>query len=82
MLSCSNRGSDGGEQPAVASQAHHRLLQLLEGANLDLANAFAADAVDLAQLLQRLGIIGQAPLGQDVLRLFAELGWPASESDY
>ena len=24
----------------------------------------------------------QAPLGQDVLRLFAELGWPASESDY
>ena len=24
----------------------------------------------------------QAPLGPQVLQLFAELGWPASESDY
>jgi hypothetical protein len=47
------------EQPAVTGDAHHRLLQLVEGADLDLADAFAADAVDLAQLLERLGIVGR-----------------------
>ena len=50
----------------LAGDALHRLLQLLERAHLDLAHAFAADVVDLAQLLQRLGLVDQAPVGQDM----------------
>ena len=45
----------GGKQLALAGEADQRRLQLLERANLDLADALAADAVDLAQLLERLG---------------------------
>src|SRR5690349_14138872 len=44
----------------------HRLLQLLEGAHLDLAHAFARDAVTLAEFLQRGRLVLQAPLAQDV----------------
>ena len=55
-----------GQQPALAGQAHQRLLQLLERADLDLADALAADVIDLAELLERLGLVGEAPLGQDM----------------
>ena len=60
------------QQPPLAGEAHQRLLQLLERAHLDLADALAADVVDLAQLLERLGLVGQAPLGQDVLLAVVE----------
>src|SRR5665213_3743622 len=63
----SAKASMRGEQAAFAGEVHQCLLQFLEGADLDLANALAADVVDLAQFLERLGFVGQAPLGQDVL---------------
>src|SRR3712207_8445419 len=34
-------------------------LQLLERTHLDLADAFAADVVNLAEFLERLGLVGQ-----------------------
>lgn len=43
-----------------------RLLQLLEGAHLDLAHPLARDAVLLRQILKGGRVIAQAPLGQDV----------------
>ena len=42
------------QQPPLAGEVHQRLLQLLERAHLDLADALAADVIDLAQLLERL----------------------------
>src|SRR3546814_18558024 len=54
----------GADQAAFAGQLEHRLLKFLEGADLDLADAFAADVIDLAQILERLGVVGQAAFGQ------------------
>ena len=54
------------QQSPFAGEVHQRLLQLLEGADLDLADALAADVIDLGELLQGLGIVAQTPLGQDV----------------
>ena len=50
-----------------ARHALHRLLQLVEGAHLDLAHPFATDAVDRAQLFKGRRIFLQAALGEDVL---------------
>ena len=55
------------QQPSLAGQAQQRRLQLLERAHLDLADALAADAIDLAQFLERLGLVGEAALHQDML---------------
>ena len=44
----------------------HRLLQLVEGAHLDLAHALAADAVLGRQVFQRLGLVDQTTLDDDV----------------
>src|SRR5260370_27733798 len=43
----------------------HRLLHLLEGAHLDLADALAGDAELLRQLLERDRIVGQPPRLED-----------------
>ena len=51
-------GLGGRKQPPLAREPQQRRLQLLERANLDLADALAADAIDLAQLLERLGLVG------------------------
>src|SRR3546814_9958942 len=56
----------GADQAALAGELEHCLLQLFKGAHLDLADALAADLIDLAQILERLGIVGQAAFGQDV----------------
>src|SRR3546814_19648790 len=56
----------GADQAAFAGQLEHRLLKFLEGADLDLADAFAADVLDLAQILARLGVVGQAAFGQNM----------------
>src|SRR3546814_2122574 len=56
----------GADQAAFAGQLEHRLLKFLEGADLDLADAFAADVIDLAQILERLGVVGQAAFGQNM----------------
>src|SRR3546814_14642707 len=56
----------GADQAAFAGQLEHRLLKFLEGADLDLADAFAADVLDLAQILDRLGVVGQAAFGQNM----------------
>src|SRR5439155_27370369 len=53
------------QQPSLAGKPQQRCLELFERAYLDLADAFAADAVDLAQLLERLRLVGEAPLHQD-----------------
>ena len=45
----------------------HRRLDLLEGADLDLAHPFAGDAELPAQLLQRQRGLGEAPHGEDAL---------------
>src|SRR3546814_7834263 len=60
-------------QALFTRKPHHRLLQLLERAHLDLADALAADTIDLAQFLERLGIVGQPPLGEDVLLAVVEV---------
>src|SRR3546814_9741462 len=56
----------GADQAAFAGQLGHRLLKFLEGADLDRADAFAADVIDLAQILERLGVFGQAAFGQNM----------------
>ena len=57
---------------AVGGDCEHRVLQLLEGARLDLAHALARDAVDLAQVLERLGLLVEPALGQDVALALVE----------
>src|SRR3546814_1327166 len=54
------------------SEPHHCTLQLFESANLDLAHAFAADAIDLAQFFQGFGIFRQAAFGQNMLFAFVK----------
>src|SRR5438874_7755914 len=64
------RGREGlgrGQQAALAREAQQRGLELLERADFDLADALAADAIDLAQFLERLGLVGEAALHQDML---------------
>src|SRR3546814_13328865 len=56
----------GADQAAFAGQLEHRLLQFLEGADLDLADAFAADVIDLAQIIARLEVVGQAAFGPNL----------------
>src|SRR3546814_19247531 len=56
----------GADQAALAGELEHCLLQLFQGAHLDLADALAADLIDLAQILERLGIVGHAAFGTDV----------------
>src|SRR3546814_4492529 len=58
----------------LASEPHHCTLQLFERANLDLAHAFAADAIDLAQFFQGFGIFRQAAFCQNVLFAFVKVG--------
>ena len=55
-----------GIHPAFGDLRLHRLLQLLEGAHLDLAHPLAGDVVLLRQILQRGRIVLQPPLDQDV----------------
>src|SRR5690242_3247898 len=54
------------EQPSLTGEAKKARLQLLECANLDLPNALSADAIDLAQLFKRLGLVGEAAFHQDM----------------
>src|SRR5690349_526968 len=49
----------GRQQPALTCQPQQRGLQLLERAHLDLPDALAADAIHLAQLLERLRLVRQ-----------------------
>jgi len=60
------------KQLPVGRDAVHRLLQLFECAHFDLAHAFAADVVDLAQFLERLGVFRQAAFGEDVALTLVE----------
>jgi hypothetical protein len=55
-----------GDEAALDRGGFDRLLQFLEGAHLDLANALARDAVLLREILERGRVLPQAPLGQDV----------------
>ena len=48
----------------------HRLLDLVKGPHLKLADPLAADAVFLAKLLQRLRIVLQPPLGENMAFAF------------
>src|SRR3546814_18068500 len=41
------RSGGRGQQPLLARDAHHRLLQLVERPHLDLPDPLAADAIDL-----------------------------------
>src|SRR5690606_23082141 len=59
-------GSAGGQELALGRRRLNRLLQLLEGAHLDLAHALAADPVFLRQILERRRILLEAALGEDV----------------
>ncbi len=54
-------------------RALHLVLQLLEGAYLDLAHALAADPVFLRQLLERRGVVLQAPRLDDLALALGEL---------
>src|SRR5688572_32668911 len=65
-------GSGRGQQPLLARQPYQRRLQLLERSHFDLADAFAADAVDLGQVLQRLWLVDQAALGEDMALALVE----------
>src|SRR3546814_253695 len=51
-----------------------RLLQLLEGAHLDLAHALAADAVLLREVFQRGRLVLQPALLEDVALALVEVG--------
>ena len=46
----------------VCRNPHHFLLQLFKGAHFDLADAFAADVIFLAQVFQRLRLVDQPAL--------------------
>jgi hypothetical protein len=61
----------------VCGACEHRLLQLLAGPHLDLADALARDALDLAQVPECHRPVLQAPLHEDVL---LALGQPARSS--
>src|SRR3546814_1290565 len=51
-----------------------RLLQLLEGAHLDLAHTLAADAVFLREVLQRGRVVLQTALLQNMTLALVEVG--------
>jgi hypothetical protein len=63
---------EGYPRPSVGDEAAFEgggldgLLQFLEGADLDLPDALAGDAVLLLQVLERGRVLLEAPLGQDV----------------
>src|SRR5215207_6987671 len=59
------RGLGGWQKSLLSRQPDQRRLQLLERADFDLADAFAAYGVDLRKLLKGLGLVGQAPFGED-----------------
>ena len=62
------------DQAAFDRGGLDRLLQLLEGAHLDLADPLARDAVLLRQILERRRVLLEAPLGQDVALALVEVG--------
>src|SRR5579872_5679956 len=53
-------------EPLLVRGALDRLLQLLEGAHLNLPHALAADIVLLAQILERGRLLAQPALAEDV----------------
>src|SRR5690348_16430498 len=57
----------------------HRFLHLLEGADLDLADALAADVVFLRQFLERRRIVAQPASLEDRLLAIIELAHGAAQ---
>ena len=57
----------------LRSKFAHSLLQLLEGTDLDLADAFPTDIVDLAEIFERLRLILQLALSQDMALTLVQL---------
>src|SRR5437868_11901524 len=55
-----------GAAAALQGGGLHLLLQLLEGPDLDLPYPLAADAVVLAQILERGRVVAEPALDQDV----------------
>src|SRR5215208_7932712 len=62
------------DQAALDCRRLDRLLQLLEGAHLNLAHPLARDAVLLRQILERRRVLLEAALGQDVALAVVEVG--------
>src|SRR4029077_15609160 len=60
-------------QPAFDRRGLDRLLQLLEGAHLDLAHPLARDAVLLRQILERRRVVAQAALAEDMTLALVEM---------
>ena len=56
-----------GSNADVLGGRFHGLLDLLEGPGLQLANPFAADAVEPAQFLEGRRIVPQIALGENVV---------------
>src|SRR5690606_10551717 len=64
--------ASGPDQPPFAGELEHGLPQLLERTHFDLTDALAADVIDLAQILKRLRIVGEAAFGENVALALVE----------
>src|SRR6266568_4660357 len=62
------------DQPAFDGGGLDRLLQLLEGAHLDLTHPLARDAVLLRQIFEGRRVFLQPALGQDMALAIVEVG--------
>lgn len=60
------------DDPLFACGFSHRFLELLEGANLDLADTLAADIVFSREVFQRGRLLLEAAFGDDVALAFVE----------
>src|SRR6266852_4181048 len=62
------------DEPAFDGRGLDRLLQLLEGAHLDLTHPLARNTVLLRQIFERRRVFLEPPLGQDVALAIVEVG--------
>src|SRR5947209_11233759 len=60
-------------EPALERRRFDRLLELLEGADLDLADALVRDAVFLRQILKRGRLLAQPAMRQDIALALVEM---------
>src|SRR5487761_1775329 len=62
-----------GDEAALDGGGLDRLLQFLEGADLDLAHPLARDAILLREVLERGRVVAQSALGQDMALAVVEV---------
>src|SRR5437870_13534563 len=69
-----HRGCSMRHEAALDGGGLDRLLQLFEGAHLDLAHSLARDAVLLGEILEGGRVVPQTPLGQGMALAVIQMG--------